>query len=220
MKIKNQKSKIKNQFRIFSPKLLSSQASKLVRGFTLIETLVAITLLVIAITGPLQIASNALNSAFYARDEITSYYLAVEAIEYIKNSRESLFLSDVFTGVGSASPWLFGLDHCISDGTGAGCYMKTTSNFDSVPDSEDSASILACEETCPKLEYDSSSGFWGYDLVGGDIEETKFTRKTEIILIGDNSAIVKVRVSWPSRSLLGADKTFELSTMITNWERI
>lgn len=214
MQIKNQKLKIINKFRKLKPNSSKLKASS---GFTLIETLVAITLLVIAITGPLQIASNALNSAFYARDEITSYYLAVEAIEYIKNSRDSLFMSDIFSEVGSASPWLRGLDSCISDGTGEGCYIKSIVNFN--PESPE-GSVILCEGGCPKLEYSSNTGFWGYDLEGANVEETKFTRKTEIILIGDNSAIIKVNISWPSRSLLGGDKTFELSTMITNWERI
>lgn len=185
------------------------------KGFTLIETLVAITLLVIAITGPLQIAANALFSSFYARDEITSYYLAVEAIEYIKNSRDTLFMSDIFGDAGSNSNWLGGLDACISDGTGDGCYLKTKFNFN--PESPDT-SIVACEGECPKLLYNSSDGLWGYD----DGEETKFTRKTEIILLSDdgNSAQIKVQISWPSRGFSGGDKTFELSTVITNWERV
>jgi len=55
------------------------------KGFTIIETLVAVTLLMIAIAGPLLIASKGLTSALYAKDQMTASYLAQEAMETIKN---------------------------------------------------------------------------------------------------------------------------------------
>ncbi len=193
-------------------------------GFTLIETLVAITLLVLAITGPLQIASNALFSSYYARDEITSYYLAVEGIEYIKNARDSLFLSDVFVGPGSRSNWLFDFDPCLTDGndpTFQGCIVNTTKNFNT----NHAAAIEVCDLNtgCPRLRYDPNTGFWGYDIENTLAVETKFTRKITIIpqvtLSGQDEAIIKVEVSWPSRDLLGGDKTFSLTDIMTNWQR-
>ena len=96
----------------------NSQKLKATRGFTLIETLIAITVLLLSITAPLHIASQALFSAFYARDEITAYYLAEEAIEYIKNSRDTRFLADVFDSGGAVindDAWLVGLEDCIED---------------------------------------------------------------------------------------------------------
>jgi Tfp pilus assembly protein PilV len=58
-------------------------------GFTIIETLVAITVLMIAVAGPLVVASKGLNSALYARDQVTASFLGQESMEVIKNQRDN-----------------------------------------------------------------------------------------------------------------------------------
>jgi prepilin-type N-terminal cleavage/methylation domain-containing protein len=58
------------------------------KGFTLVETLVAISILVIALTGPLAIIASSLKSSYFSRDEITAAYLAQEPIEFIRNIRD------------------------------------------------------------------------------------------------------------------------------------
>ncbi len=62
------------------------------RGFTILETLVAIAILIIAITGPLAIVAQSLRSSYFSRDQITAYYLAQEAIEYVRNTRDTFGL--------------------------------------------------------------------------------------------------------------------------------
>jgi prepilin-type N-terminal cleavage/methylation domain-containing protein len=64
-------------------------AAQTKRGFTIIETLVAVMILVFAITGPMVFASQALKSAYYARDQVIAFYLSQEAIELIKNARDN-----------------------------------------------------------------------------------------------------------------------------------
>jgi len=215
--IKSTQKYINFLFGFFGRERLRNQQGVSTGGFTLIETLVAITLLVLAITGPLQIASNALFASFHARDEITAYYLAVEAIEYIKYSRDTLFLSDVFSDSTNIN-WLFGFDVCMDDGSPdfKGCYVKIVNKFD--PASGD-PSIVACEEDpCPALKFNESSGFWGYE--GG--VDTKFKR--QIVITPDDTgnidATIDVVISWPTQSILGGEKTFKLTDIITNWERI
>ena len=58
------------------------------RGLTLVETLVAISILTIAVVGPLGIIAQALHTSYYIRDQMTAYYLAQEAIEYVRNIRD------------------------------------------------------------------------------------------------------------------------------------
>ena len=59
------------------------------RGLTMVETLVAISILTIAVVGPLGIIAQALHSSYYTRDQMTAYYLAQEAVEYVRNLRDT-----------------------------------------------------------------------------------------------------------------------------------
>lgn len=58
-------------------------------GFSLLETMVAITILMMTIVGPLALASRGIVFADYVKDEITGFYLAQEAMEAIRNIRDS-----------------------------------------------------------------------------------------------------------------------------------
>lgn len=62
---------------------------KINHGFTIVETLVAVAILMISIAGPLTIAQKGLMAAIYARDQSVAAFLAQDAVEYIKNYREN-----------------------------------------------------------------------------------------------------------------------------------
>ncbi len=64
-------------------------------GFTLIETLVAIMILMLAVTGPLVISQKGLSAAGYAKDQLTAYFLAQDAMEYVHNVRDTNVLNSV-----------------------------------------------------------------------------------------------------------------------------
>lgn len=83
---------------------------KLQRGFTLVETMVAISILMLAILGPLSIASAGLKNSIYARDQVAAYYLAQEGVEFIRYARDDNYMRrlDGEVGVG----WLEDLDDC------------------------------------------------------------------------------------------------------------
>jgi Tfp pilus assembly protein PilV len=68
------------------------------KGFTIIETLVAVTILMISIVGPLTIAQKSLMASIYARDQVTASFLAQDMIEKIKNDKSNaLLLNTVFS---------------------------------------------------------------------------------------------------------------------------
>src|SRR3989344_4356012 len=64
------------------------------RGFTLIETLVAVSFLTVAIVAPMTLTTKSLSTAYYARDQITSFHLAQEAIETVRHVRDGNILSN------------------------------------------------------------------------------------------------------------------------------
>jgi prepilin-type N-terminal cleavage/methylation domain-containing protein len=75
-------------------KKIIKACSKRVRGFTLLETMVAVTLLAVAIVAPMQLTTQSLATAYYARDEITAFYLAQEGLEVVRNIRDNNILVD------------------------------------------------------------------------------------------------------------------------------
>ena len=54
-------------------------------GFTIIETLVAIAILMIAISGPLVVATKSLTAATRAKNQSVASFLAQEGMELIRN---------------------------------------------------------------------------------------------------------------------------------------
>ena len=58
-------------------------------GFTLVEMLVAVFVLMIALTAAFTAAQRSLFSSITARDQVIGFYLTQEAFELIKNKRDS-----------------------------------------------------------------------------------------------------------------------------------
>lgn len=181
------------------------------KGFTLVETLVAITVLLVAIGGPLSIAQQGLSAAFFSRDQVSAFYLAQEAIEYVRKVRDG---NGIKTAGGTPTYWLLGLD---SECTGANpCYF----------DAYDGGAAISCGASCPPLRYDTSRFTYGYD---GSDEETIFTREVRVtpVVPGPPSscgsppcpsieAVVSVTVSWQTRNI---PKTMTVIDHLFNWQQ-
>lgn len=74
-----------------------------VRGFTLIETLVAVSILTLSIAGPLFTASRTIVAAENARNQLTASHLAQEGIEYVRWMRDNEYLAAYQTNPLTAS---------------------------------------------------------------------------------------------------------------------
>jgi Tfp pilus assembly protein PilV len=59
------------------------------KGFTIVETLVAVAILMISIAGPLVVANQSLKAAQYSKNQSIATFLAQETIEYIKNIKNN-----------------------------------------------------------------------------------------------------------------------------------
>ncbi len=58
-------------------------------GFTIVETLVAVAILMIAVAGPLVVATKGLTAALASKDQMIASYLAQDTMETIKNVRDN-----------------------------------------------------------------------------------------------------------------------------------
>ncbi len=66
-------------------------------GFTILETLVAVTILMLAIVGPLTVSQKSLVASTYAKDQIIAAYLAQDAMEFLKNARDTQVSAGLFS---------------------------------------------------------------------------------------------------------------------------
>lgn len=172
-------------------------ASKRIEGFTLIETLVAISLLTIAIVAPMSLTAQSLSSAYYARDQVTAFYLAQEAIEALRSVRDSNILR-------------------VSQGTSANLldnFQDTNGNPFTI-DTRTNA-MAACGGTCPPLETDGT--FYGYGGGAQGWTNTNFTRTVTAQFIPGTTNEVKitVRVDWISGGFQA--RTFQISDNLYRW---
>ena|SRR3989344_2445689 len=164
------------------------------RAFTLIETLVAISILMIAVASPLTIAQKGLASAIYAKDQIIASYLAQDAIEYIINASGK--------NVADGNGWLNGIT-----GNGkcdTGCKISTDIDFTST------GAIENCGGACPVLKYDKSSHIYSHTLV----DDSPFTRTVKVVESPTNEALITVTMSWKDK---GADRSLDFYTRVFNW---
>lgn len=178
-------------------KYISRTSIQNLRGFTLIETLVAISLLTVAIAAPMSLASQSLSSAFYARDQITAFYLAQEAIETVRAVRDGNALRIV---QGGSADLLGG----IPSTQGAPFYVDTLSNTMTPCDTTPGAS-------CPVLRNDGQ--VYRYDTGN----PTRFVRTVRATQIGNG--IDEIRVSAEVRWTTGAfqERFFTISENLYRW---
>lgn len=163
------------------------------RGFTLIETFVAISVLLVSLAGPLSIAAKSLQSAYYSRDEIAASYLAQEAIEYVRAIRDQNYLA-------GNPDWLAGLDDPAKNCVDADCTVDFIHFMHA-----------ACSGECPALLIDANSL---YNQQSGT--PAIYTRVLNLRTIPGrpNEIEAEVTVSWRTGSI---ERHFFISEHLFNW---
>jgi Tfp pilus assembly protein PilV len=205
------------------------------KGFTIIETLVAITILMLALTGPLVIIAQALKASFFSRDQITAFYLAQESVEYIRNLRDETSLSSDIT----SDQWLSGIlgDDCLTTNTCVNDFSQSVPQYKfNLVYTGQGYQLVPCDTTgCAPLNYQrgvSNDVPYG----GSGAEVSPFTRTIWItntpgadnalvenpanpselsMYIPMREVMVHVEVTWKQGT---ADNKFILESHLLNWK--
>jgi len=190
-----------------------------VRGFTLVETLVAVAILVIAMAGPFYAVQQSLMASYTARDNLIASSLAQDGIEYIRALRDENYLYTLHHPL-SARTWLYGVDGTASDGSpggGTNCknnsYCVVDSLFDTVTSCPSSAS------SCDPLRIVTSGNptnpyFYTQKTTGSALKISQFTRSVNVLNINGHEAQIIVSVTWTSHNKLN---TVTVTDVLDDW---
>ncbi|MDO8569485.1 MAG: prepilin-type N-terminal cleavage/methylation domain-containing protein [bacterium] len=172
------------------------------RGFTIVESLVAITILVLVVTGVASAIQTGISSYIFSKDQIIAFYLAQEGFEQIRNIRDENALKD------PPQPWLTGISN-----SGDPCEFNKTCAADPVP--LGNPLLFRCGDapgSCPVLRQ-SSSGFFGYD---SSWSPTIFRREIVLTQINPKEISVLVTVNW-SKGVV--NRQFRTKENLLNWQQ-
>ena len=172
------------------------------QGFTLIETLVAISILVVAIIAPISLATQSLSSAFYARDQVTAFHLAQEAIEAVRSLRDANILKNAY----GEQVDLMG-------------DIPTDQPF--IIDTRDNVITLCTSGTCPALKSDGNFYAYGtdpYDSAEPGWTTTRFTRTVSAAWVNpDNHDEMRVSVTVAWKTGVFQARTFTIFQDLYRW---
>ena len=168
-------------------KLFFKKIDKLSKGFTLVETLVALSIFNVSILGLMSVLAAGISNINYARMKITASYLAQEGIEYIRNMRDTAVL---YTNNGWTSDFKakVKISSCKND-TDKTCGFSRPSPFD----------VFVCNNPNDCKLYVNSNGGYDNDSSGSD---SGFTRKIWMDTTGLGNDEVKIysKVEWTQGS--------------------
>jgi len=169
------------------------------RGFTIVETLVSIFIIVTVVTGVFSAVQIGFSTTNTAKNQIKAFYLTQEAAEIIRHKRDS---NNILSLKGTPTNWLSGIANVSGDpcSTGKTCIVEASD-----------MSLTTCTGTCSPLRQDNTSYLYGYNS-GWDL--TKFTREVQIEKISDDEIIASIRIFWTQGS---RQKEFKVRIHFFNW---
>lgn len=177
---------------------IGNSATQSQSGMTLIETLVAITILSVAIVAPMTLTMQSLAAAYYARDQIVSFYLAQEAIESVRSVRDNNILRIALNEPDAS---------CVP--TNLLCGIPIAQDF--TIDARNNA-IDVCGGTCPMLQTDGN--LYGYET---GWENTMFRRTVHAEFVGADEDEILIVVTVERQGALRSLPPFTLEEHLYRW---
>ena len=153
-------------------------------AFTIIESMVAISILFVAITGPLTLLNNSIISSRVARDRVRATYLAQEGIELVRNIRDN----DSINNRG----WLETIEASGCLGEGNACAYHPTSL-------SPTGSFGVCGGVCPNMTIRPASGPEDVDgmlTLNPANPPSLFSRSVVVTKTNNNEAHIVSTVRW------------------------
>ncbi len=179
------------------------------RGFTLIETVVAILILSVSLGALLTLSAGGIFSVRYARNQIVADNLNQEALEYFRNSRDT----EAIRGTTWAD-WVASIP--------SGCFNPDGCSIDPYTELE---KVKECDGDCPQIVFYpfSEGGFYGYEngqypmsTLGVDPVVTTYIRTITMDLVTPDQLTINATIEWRNGS---ARKSVSQGMLLTSWNQ-
>jgi prepilin-type N-terminal cleavage/methylation domain-containing protein len=164
-------------------------SKKLNKGFSIIEVLVAISVILVSFTAALNLINRSMAFHDLAYSRLVASYLAQEGIEIVRNIRDNNFILNQ-----PDRPWDCGLE--------PGEYQVQYND------------LSLKYYTGEPLNLDTTTGLYNYDPISSTNVPTRYTRKIVIEKISDNHIRVQSIVSWSNR---GGNFQIIVEDHLYNW---
>lgn len=198
------------------------QKTRTNKAFSLVEVLVAITILLLVMAGPMRVLTQSTNSTTFSSEQIVAYFLAQEGLELVQLGRDNLVLGDfkdkILNTAVEPDPWArFQIDfaRCIGANT---CGLLPNVSVASNPKS---FAVADCNSPtyCRLYLNTATTTRARYTHTAAGNTPTPYTRTVKIGLITVNGriqgAVATSTVTWRTGSLVAGQKV-ELVTYLTN----
>jgi prepilin-type N-terminal cleavage/methylation domain-containing protein len=184
-------------------------------GFTLIEALIAIAILMLATTGPLFSASRAMVVAETSRVQLTASYLAQEGIEYVRAVRDNQYLALYPPGPTTATAaWTNFVSGFISS-----CASPNQCTLDpTLPMGSGSTnSLQTCGGSmgaCTPL-YLYGNLYHQYNIIPAGAVQTQFVRTIQVTTVSSTDERITSTVAW---TFHGNPYSTTVAESLTPWQ--
>lgn len=191
------------------------------KGFTLVEALVAVSILALSIAGPMYTASQALIAAQNARYRLTAAYLAQEGIEDVRLLRDNMYLVRYQSGAGTATAdsWSdfktamtvggcgTGNSACILDPSAGTVGVNSATSYTLQP------CVIAPSNTCKALYLDTTDNRYKPSNSGAGVAYNR-TIQASPVGAGDEITITST-VTWSFHNKIS---TVTVTDHLTKWQ--
>jgi len=189
-------------------------------GFSLVEVLVAISILLLVMTGPMRVLTQTTNSTTFSNQQTVAFFLAQEGLELVQLGRDNLALGDFKDAIRNESvepnPWQrFQLDF-------AACFGSNTCGITASTDADGLATTSCSTGTNCRLYLSTTTtdrARYSHTNVG---VVTPYTRRIQIGIIPNTQDPSRPRglvatstVTWRTGGLVD-DQQVQLVTYLTN----
>ncbi|MCC2630583.1 MAG: seg [Candidatus Paceibacter sp.] len=208
------------------------------KGFTLLETLIAIAILSVAIGSAFTVAQKSLSSSYLAKNQTAAFFLASEGIELVRNIRDNVALYNINQGTtidwlqpfkSRCSPTL--IDNCIFDINPYSSASEFGVNGGSTPAGALNTPTkirLSNQADCNnargcRLKNNPLGGAYFYYASTDTLTTTIYYRKISIRELnvsggtGKREAVVSVCVSWLEGNCSTGQNSFTIIETLSNW---